>query len=1087
MKKNIFLILILFFVLSIGFASAQTLVLPNVEVLEADYIDPGSSQQWYYLINETVPDVPPDYWQSPYLWACLETGVVEGLCFRISRIHTNILPDDELRISINPIIKSYKYVEAGDILSIYEGDATIMLNPFPGEGDGSKENPYEITSWGELDNMRYHYMDDLHFILMNDLNSQTHDYDEFASPSANGGMGWFPIRLATGGLSIIRSFDGQNNVISDFFINGSTFENGVNYLGGDYKAALFDSIRNASITNLGLENVTVIGVEDYFTSTAGLVATSSHIYVDNCYISSSTITGTNEVGGLLGDVWGFVINNSYSDAVIYSTGWGAGGLVGGIWNAPADDEDIILNSYATGNVYGFEAAGGLVGGGDARIENSYATGNVYGAIDGGYGVGGLVGSFYTGPYDPEKSVIVNSYATGNVRGYDGVGGLAGDFWGLAINNSYATGNVRGERYSLGGLVGDMEGDLSYSYATGDVLGGTWGVGGLVGGYYVGTMSNSFAKGKVTSNKDSVGGLAGYIWSGADVVYSYATGNVVGENEVGGLVGYNDGGAISFSYSAGRVNGFSDVGGLVGYNDGIITSSFYDSDIAEQTDTGKGEPRTTTEMKQLSTYSDWDIAPLLSFDGETVFIDEDEDYPLLGILYGLVFGCKNPSAINYNESVNVDDGSCIFKSDYSVWREVSLLPIHFLYKFEVVPTITYTAVAVHEHNIYVFGGAWYNDALNTTFIYDINTDEWTKGAESPVNIIGGSANYFEGNIYVTGQEDNPTSIWVYDVLSDSWSQGAEFPVYLRDTAVNIHNGKIYVVGGSDEDWEASNELWIYDILSDSWIQGADVPEPVQAQYGLGIIDNKIYYAGGNDEAWDFVQNLYVYDIEAESWENKGQIPQSVSYGALASLGQYFYMVGGFLDDSWDDSDLFQRYDTVTESWETLPSFPYHISEVSGVATSEDTIWLIGVYAAEANADNSHMHNRILFAYTLPSGCTDLLADNYDPEAVIDDGTCYRLGCTDPEAVNYKVWATLDDGSCTYPPPFEGGGTPGAGGSAEPPGRAEEVGRAVEATSSENVGKVLILAAVVGLIYYVFIAQPAPGSKNSIRRRRSRRKR
>jgi hypothetical protein len=48
-------------------------------------------------------------------------------------------------------------------------------------------------------------------------------------------------------------------------------------------------------------------------------------------------------------------------------------------------------------------------------------------------------------------------------------------------------------------------------------------------------------------------------------------------------------------------------------------------------------------------------------------------------------------------------------------------------------------------------------------------------------------------------------------------------------------------------------------------------------------------------------------------------------------------------------------------------------------------------------------------TLP-GCSDPEADNYDPEANFDDGSCEFQGCTDPEALNYDPGANADDGSC-----------------------------------------------------------------------------
>ena len=53
--------------------------------------------------------------------------------------------------------------------------------------------------------------------------------------------------------------------------------------------------------------------------------------------------------------------------------------------------------------------------------------------------------------------------------------------------------------------------------------------------------------------------------------------------------------------------------------------------------------------------------------------------------------------------------------------------------------------------------------------------------------------------------------------------------------------------------------------------------------------------------------------------------------------------------------------------------------------------------------------------LPMGCTNPNASNYDPFAVIDDGSCILCtvyGCTDSTASNYDPTADCDDGSCLY---------------------------------------------------------------------------
>jgi hypothetical protein len=47
-----------------------------------------------------------------------------------------------------------------------------------------------------------------------------------------------------------------------------------------------------------------------------------------------------------------------------------------------------------------------------------------------------------------------------------------------------------------------------------------------------------------------------------------------------------------------------------------------------------------------------------------------------------------------------------------------------------------------------------------------------------------------------------------------------------------------------------------------------------------------------------------------------------------------------------------------------------------------------------------------------GCTSPEADNYNPLANVDDGTCIIFGCTDPSGINFKSSANYDDGSCIY---------------------------------------------------------------------------
>ena len=160
-----------------------------------------------------------------------------------------------------------------------------------------------------------------------------------------------------------------------------------------------------------------------------------------------------------------------------------------------------------------------------------------------------------------------------------IGGLVGINHG-SITNSYATGTVSGTgdvRY-IGGLLGVNRGRITNSYATVVVAGniileGDVGIGGLAGINFS-VIANSYATGTVegTENEENIGGLVGYNNRGT-IINSHATGAVSGDIEAGGLAGTSDEGTIINSYATGTIEGAKASGGLVG---SIVRSTIINS-------------------------------------------------------------------------------------------------------------------------------------------------------------------------------------------------------------------------------------------------------------------------------------------------------------------------------------------------------------------------------------------------------------------------------------------------------------------------------------------------------------------------------
>ncbi len=125
---------------------------------------------------------------------------------------------------------------------------------------------------------------------------------------------------------------------------------------------------------------------------------------------------------------------------------------------------------------------------------------------------------------------------------------------------------------VGSLVGVLKkGTITGCYVEGGNVVGYENVGGLVGAYGEGELGSvdlpfTISNCCSTSNVQGtshVGGLVGSNYEGR-ITNSYATGNISGKECVGGLVGSNFGSIVS-CYSSSSTNGEERVGGLVGVN------------------------------------------------------------------------------------------------------------------------------------------------------------------------------------------------------------------------------------------------------------------------------------------------------------------------------------------------------------------------------------------------------------------------------------------------------------------------------------------------------------------------------------------
>lgn len=263
---------------------------------------------------------------------------------------------------------------------------------------------------------------------------------------------------------------------------------------------------------------------------------------NNGKISTTSSADNKGVGGFVGYSYGKItLTDCVNEKNATITGKErVGGLVGYIGKADSDSQkEMVISgcenkaavtSNSTNDVYGI---GGIVGynsGHKVAITNCINSG----AITGTHETAGIIG--YS-----DHSEISNCTNSGAVSGFATVGGIVGKMGGGSIVSCKNTATVKASK------ARDIDGDGNLD---GAYLGG-------IAGWIAGNVNNCYNSGTVTTetswgNSNIVGGIVGYLVNGKTVSYCYNSGNVVGSDNIGGIVSINNG-TVSYCYQDGALN------------------------------------------------------------------------------------------------------------------------------------------------------------------------------------------------------------------------------------------------------------------------------------------------------------------------------------------------------------------------------------------------------------------------------------------------------------------------------------------------------------------------------------------------------
>jgi hypothetical protein len=279
---------------------------------------------------------------------------------------------------------------------------SLPFSKFQAGGDGSVENPYLISTVGDLQQIKYDLT--ANYKLANNIDASAYEFQPIAG-------------------DFVGTLDGDGKTISNLTINSD-----------EYYSGIFQSVSGtAVIKNINFEKPVVSVNED--NSVFGFVAANA--------------MGTGSYSPLISN-----IHIKGMDAIAED---GVSATVAGVVGKAALGTTITLCSNEDAN---FDIATSTVGGivGDIRTGCVVKDCSFSGYLSGGSSVGGIVASSTTG-----DETISNCHVNADIVGQNTIGGIVGSAARSKITNCYVEGSLtatKNQAWGAGAQVGGIAGKLT---------------------------------------------------------------------------------------------------------------------------------------------------------------------------------------------------------------------------------------------------------------------------------------------------------------------------------------------------------------------------------------------------------------------------------------------------------------------------------------------------------------------------------------------------------------------------------------------------------------------------------------------------
>jgi Secretion system C-terminal sorting domain len=339
------------------------------------------------------------------------------------------------------------------------------------------------------------------------------------------------------------------------------------------------------------------------------------------------------------------------------------------------------------------------------------------------------------------------------------------------------------------------------------------------------------------------------------------------------------------------------------------------------------------------------------------------------------GCTDPNASNYDPTANANDGSCEYDGCT-----------------DIIAT-NYNPQATNDD-----GSCTYCNG-DSSIVATLYVCAFANGNQINLDIVDS-----QGNIVISVNNLNNNEIAYYDLCLD---MNECYTAQMSNAAglTGWNNGYFWVnaVGmqliNQSLDVTSTNENALFTLSGFCYtLYGCTDPEAINYYDGANVDDGSCIY----NEACDSLTTVQLS-------LTPGIFANEVSFVISDNNGTIVYQSAPFAPNSLNTTSLcladgcytVSMFDSFGDGWNNalLTITANGVSTTYTFTTGSSSYGSFGINATGCTT-------------TVNGGCTDINADNYDPTAVYNDGSCAYSGCTDPNAINYSAQATTDDGSCNY---------------------------------------------------------------------------